>query len=106
VQYVIPRNTILIENPVAIVSKSEHAAAAKAFVTFLRGAQAQQIYGENGYRPVLKSVAAKFKYPNRPGLFTIDARWIGGWDNVVTRFFDPKKGIITEIERKVGGATG
>jgi sulfate/thiosulfate transport system substrate-binding protein len=106
VQYVIPRNTILIENPVVIVSKTEHAAAAKAFVTFLRSAQAQQIYGENGYRPVLKSAAAKFKYPKRPGLFTIDAAWIGGWDSVVTRFFDPRKGIVADIERKVGGATG
>jgi sulfate/thiosulfate-binding protein len=106
VQYVIPRNTILIENPVAIVSKTEHAAAAKAFVTFLRGPQAQQIFGENGYRPVLKSVAAKFKYPSRPGLFTIDAKWLGGWDKVVPRFFDPKKGIVAGIERQVGGVTG
>jgi sulfate/thiosulfate transport system substrate-binding protein len=106
VQYVIPRNTILIENPVAISSKTEHIAAAKAFVTFLRRAQAQQIFGENGYRPVLKSVAAKFNYPKRPGLFTIDSKWIGGWDKVVTRFFDPKSGIVADIERKVGGGTG
>jgi sulfate transport system substrate-binding protein len=105
-QFVIPRNTILIENPVVALRKSENQAAARAFLNFLRGPQAQQIYGENGYRPVLKSAAAKFRYPRRPGLFTIDAEWIGGWDRVLKRFFDPKSGIVADIERKVGGVTG
>jgi len=103
VQYVIPRNTILIENPVAIVNKTKNFAAAKAFVTYLRGPDAQQLFGETGYRPVLPSVAAKFKYPKRPGLFTIDAKFIGGWDAVETRWFDPTKGIMADIERKAGG---
>jgi sulfate transport system substrate-binding protein len=103
VQYVIPRNTILIENPVAIVSKTKNIGAAKAFVTFLRGAEAQQLFGETGYRPVLASVAKKFKYPARPGLFKIDAKFIGGWANVEKKWFDPSKGIMADIERKVGG---
>jgi sulfate/thiosulfate-binding protein len=103
VQYVIPRNTILIENPVAIVNKTKNIAAAKAFVTFLRGAEAQQLFGETGYRPVLASVAKKFKYPARPGLFEIDAKFIGGWANVEKKWFDPSKGIMADIERKVGG---
>ena len=106
VQYVIPRNTILIENPVAIVSKTKNIAAAKAFVTYLRSPEAQELFGQTGYRPVLKSVAAKFKYPSRPGLFTIDAKFIGGWDQVESKWFDPKKGIMVDIERQVGGSTG
>jgi sulfate/thiosulfate transport system substrate-binding protein len=106
VQYVIPRNTILIENPVAIVSKTKNIAAAKAFVTYLRSPEAQELFGQTGYRPVLKSVAAKFKYPSRPGLFTIDAKFIGGWDKVESKWFDPKNGIMVDIERQVGGSTG
>jgi sulfate transport system substrate-binding protein len=103
VQYVIPRNTILIENPVAIVNSTKNIAAAKAFVTFLRGAQAQELFAQTGYRPVLKSIAAKFKFPVRPGLFTIDSKFIGGWDSVQAKWFDPQKGIMADIERKVGG---
>ena len=106
VQYVIPRNTILIENPVAIVSKTKNIAAAKAFVTYLRSPEAQELFGQTGYRPVLKSVAAKFNYPSRPGLFTIDAKFIGGWDKVESKWFDPKNGIMVDIERQVGGSTG
>jgi sulfate transport system substrate-binding protein len=106
VQFVIPRNTILIENPVAISSKTEHAKEAKAFVSYLRSPEAQTIFGENGYRPVVKSVAAKFKFPSRPGLFTINQLGLGGWAKVQQRFFDPKKGVMVEIERKVGGGTG
>ena len=106
VQYVIPRNTILVENPVAIVNKSKNVVAAKAFVTFLRSPTAQAIFAQNGYRPVIPSVAAKFAFPKRPGLFTIESRWIGGWDKVERRFFDTRNGVMADIERKVGGSTG
>ena len=63
VPYVIPRSTILIENPVAVVKKTEHPREANAFVNFLRTPAAQKIYGENGYRPVVKSVAQQFNVP-------------------------------------------
>ena len=102
-QFVIPRNTILIENPVAVTSRSEHQAEAKAFVKFLRSAEAQTVFAENGYRPVVKRVAAKFKFPARPGLFTINQLGLGGWEKVQKRFFDPRTGIIAGIQRKVGG---
>ncbi len=101
--YVIPRNTILIENPLAIVSKSEHVGAAKQFVTFLRSPVAQRIFGENGYRPVLRSVAARFHFPKRPGLFTISQLGLGGWAKAQPRFFEPDHGIMAGIEKKVGG---
>jgi ABC-type sulfate transport system substrate-binding protein len=53
---------------------------------------------------VVKSVATKFKYPARPGLF--DIRYVGGWAKVQKQFFDPKKGIMARIEEQVGGVTG
>ena len=39
-------------------------------------------------------------FPTPSGLFTIQD--LGGWADVATKFFDPDKGIVTEIERKLG----
>src|SRR6188508_3879499 len=53
--YVIPDQTILIENPIAATSDSKHATQAKAFMDYLLTAPAQKIFAANGYRPVLKA---------------------------------------------------
>jgi sulfate/thiosulfate transport system substrate-binding protein len=107
-QFVIPKQTILIENPVAVLKKSENRDKANAFLRYLRTPAAQQIFADNGYRPVVKSVLEKNrkKFPVRPGEFTIDQLGLGGWGKVQTRFFDADKGIMARIERQVGGVTG
>jgi sulfate/thiosulfate-binding protein len=107
-QFRIPRSTILIENPIAVGSKSEHKAEANAFLRYLRTAEAQRVFAENGYRPVNKAVAREFKtkFPARPGIFTIDQLGLGGWTKVQKRFFDPRSGILARIERQVGGVSG
>ena len=107
-QYVIPRQTILIENPIAVTKTSDDKDAANAFLRYLRTPGAQQIFADNGYRPVVKSVleANRKKFPVRPGQFTIDQLGLGGWDKVQKDFFDPGTGVMAGIERKVGGATG
>ena len=104
-QFTIPRSTILIENPIAVTKSSEHRSEANAFLRFLRTPDAQQVYADNGYRPVVKSVLAqnRKRYPVRPGQFTIEELGLGGWARVQTRFFDPSKGIMARIERQVGG---
>src|ERR671938_1021418 len=96
VYYLIPKATIRIENPVAVTTKASDPAAARAFVRFLHSARAQTIFGENGYRPLLRSVIKKFSYPVRPWLFTIQR--LGGWAKVQKQFFDPRTGIVTKIE--------
>ena len=48
----IPRSTILIENPIAVLKTSDHKTEANAFLRFLRTPAAQRIFAENGYRPV------------------------------------------------------
>ncbi len=108
IQFTIPRQTILIENPVAVLKASENKATAEAFLRFLRFPASQRVFAKNGYRPVLKSVADEFKkqFPERPGLFTIDDKTMGGWDKVQKRFFDPRTGIMARIQRQVGGDTG
>jgi sulfate transport system substrate-binding protein len=108
VQYVIPRSTILIENPVALTRTTDHPKEANAFLRFLTSPPAQQVFANSGYRPVVKSVLEKNrkKFPVRPGQFTIDAKSIGGWEKAQTRFFHPKTGIMVKIENAVGGDTG
>jgi sulfate/thiosulfate transport system substrate-binding protein len=107
-QFVIPKQTILIENPIAVVKSSENKEQANQFLRYLRTPAAQQIFADNGYRPVVKSVLqrSRKKFPVRPGEFTIDQLGLGGWDAVQKRFFDPKSGIMARIERQVGGVTG
>ncbi len=53
VEWVVPDATILVENPVAVTTKSSNPQAAKAFVDFLRTKPAQQIFAKYGYRPVV-----------------------------------------------------
>ncbi len=107
-QFVIPKSTILIENPIAVLKNSPDKEAANAFLRFLRTPAAQQVFADNGYRPVVKSVLEKNrkKFPVRPGEFTIDQLGLGGWEKVQPRFFDPKSGIMARIQRAVGGSTG
>jgi sulfate/thiosulfate transport system substrate-binding protein len=106
--FVIPRSTILIENPIAVLKTSSHKQEANAFLRFLRTPDAQKTFAESGYRPVNKAVARQFasKFPARPGQFTIDQLGLGGWATVQKRFFDPSSGILARIERQVGGGTG
>jgi sulfate/thiosulfate-binding protein len=102
-EYVVPDETILIENPVAVVSKSEDPEAAQAFVDYLHSPEAQRVFGEKGYRPVVDEVLAEFDYPDPPGLFTIAD--LGGWADVRTRFFDREDSIFLDIENELGVPT-
>jgi sulfate/thiosulfate transport system substrate-binding protein len=99
--YVVPDSTILIENPAAVTSTTKHPKEAKAFLDFVHGQEAQKIFAENGYRPVVDGAdTAGQDFPEPAGLFTIAD--LGGWADVTTKFFDPDKGIVTEIERNLG----
>jgi sulfate/thiosulfate transport system substrate-binding protein len=107
-QFVIPKATILIENPIAVIKSSPDKAAANAFLRFLRTPPAPQVFADNGYRPVVKTVEQRNrkKFPTRPGLFTIDQLGLGGWAKVQKRFFDPRDSVMARIQRQVGGSTG
>jgi sulfate/thiosulfate-binding protein len=101
--YVVPDQTILIENPVAVVAESGNLEKAQAFVDFLRSPEAQRIFAEKGYRPVLGEVLVAVSYPAPSALFTIDD--LGGWETVTERFFDREEGIVAKIEQELGVAT-
>jgi sulfate transport system substrate-binding protein len=103
VQIVYPKQTILIQTPVAATSKAKP--QAQQFVTWLYSAAAQKIWAEQGYRPVLPSVVKQYasSFPTPPQLFNIG--FLGGWTKVKSEFFDPTSGSITKIEQAAGVPT-
>jgi sulfate/thiosulfate transport system substrate-binding protein len=103
IQYIIPKQTILIQTPIAVTVKAP--AQAKAFLTWQWSAAGQTIWAQQGYRPVDASVAKQFasKFPTPAQLFTIDD--LGGWTKVKDEFFDPANGSITKIEQAAGVPT-
>ncbi|MDQ6775126.1 MAG: sulfate ABC transporter substrate-binding protein [Actinomycetota bacterium] len=105
VEYVVPPQTVLIENPIAVTVKSAHAAQAQAFVNWLESPAGQAMWAKEGYRPVLPSVAAQYKssFTQPAKLFTI--AYLGGWTSVTSKFFDPTAGIVTKLEQAQGVST-
>jgi sulfate transport system substrate-binding protein len=106
IQYVIPRQTMLIELPIAVLKSSANKDLANRFIRFTKGPVAQDLFGQYGWRPVNPTVAKKYaeKYPSRPGIFKIDDRIFGGWRTVDKKWFS-QNGIMVKIERGVGGPT-
>jgi sulfate/thiosulfate transport system substrate-binding protein len=94
VDFVVPKATILIENPIAVTSVSKHKREARAFLKYLRTGPAQRIFADNGYRSVTKKATDR-------RVFTI--KYLGGWPNVEKKFFDPRTGLIAKIQRSSGG---
>lgn len=100
--YVIPEETILIENPIAALKDGGD--EAKAFIDFAASRPAQEIFAQKGYRSVIDSVVDKKTYPDPPKQF--DIAKFGGWDAVMTKFFDPTDSVMQRIERSLGVSTG
>ncbi len=103
ISVVTPPETILIQNPIAVTTHGSSSAAAKAFDAFLLSPAGQNIWGQQGYRPVLPNVAAQFTFPTPQKIFTIAS--LGGWTNVNTTFFNPETGVVAKIEQGLGVST-
>jgi sulfate/thiosulfate transport system substrate-binding protein len=101
VDYVIPKQTILIQNPIAVTSNAGNSKLATSFVNFLYTDPAQKIFAKEGYRPVVSADLNPKQFPTPAQLFTIDD--LGGWDKVTTSFFDPDNGSITKLEAAQNG---
>jgi sulfate/thiosulfate transport system substrate-binding protein len=103
-EYIVPRSTILIENPVALVDKyvDKHGVreAAEAFVNFLWTQDAQRAYAKFGLRPVYVMVAAEVKdqFPPVQDLWKID--YLGGWKKVTDEIYGPQ-GIYTKVTEEL-----
>ncbi len=97
-EFIVPEQTILIENPVAVVTESANPEKAAEFIAYLRTPEAQTIFSEKGYRSILPEVLAEFPYPAPPAVFTITD--LGGWADVTTKFFDPDNGIVAQVQQQ------
>jgi sulfate/thiosulfate transport system substrate-binding protein len=101
IDYVIPPSTILIETPIAVTKDAPP--AAQAFLDYIWSDEGQEIWAENGYRPVNKALVDEKQFPTPENLFTIDR--FGGWDKVNDEFFDDETGKVAEIEKELGVST-
>jgi sulfate/thiosulfate transport system substrate-binding protein len=103
IDYIVPDQTLLIQNPVAVDNESENSDKAKAFVDFLYTPKAQEIFAGKGYRPVVEGTKTTEDFPTPAKLFEITK--FGGWGPVNDEFFDPEKGVIAEIFKAQGKST-
>ena len=113
VDYIVPPDTLLIENPAAVTKDADP--TAEAFLKFLTTPEAQADYAQSGFRPVVDGVDIpevegandpSDPFPTPDKLFTIDDTF-GGWDATADKYFgtgedgDPL-GIVTELQQKTG----
>jgi sulfate/thiosulfate-binding protein len=103
IQHVNPPQTFKIENPVAVVSGSQHPKQANALKNFLYTPAGQKLWAQAGFRPVDPAVAADFKadFPAPEKLWTIAE--LGGWSEVDPALFDKDNGSITKIYKQATG---
>jgi sulfate transport system substrate-binding protein len=105
--YVVPDDTLLIQNPGA-VTKSAGPEATK-FLDYLTSKQGQTIYARFGFRPILPGIHVKVDGANNPSnpfpepgtLLTI-TKDFGGWPAASAKFFDEDKGIVPAIQKETG----
>ena len=102
VEYVIPPATIQIETPIAVTEEAPEPAA-EDFLKFLWSDEGQELWAENGYRPVNPKLVDPKEFPTPPELFKISK--FGGWSKVKDEFFDEEEGSVAEIESELGVST-
>jgi sulfate/thiosulfate transport system substrate-binding protein len=103
-----PTSTILIENPAAVVDvyADKHGVrdVADAFVQFLATPEAQRVFAENGFRPVVPEIAKEEsiakQFPEVKDLFTIQD--FGGWTKAGKDFFG-EDGLYTKLIAEIKG---
>jgi ABC-type sulfate transport system substrate-binding protein len=99
--YLIPPQTLLIQNPAVLTKKAS--APAKDFLAFQLSKKGQTDYAEQGFRPLDPSIKVAVKGANNPDdpfpapatLLTIDKDF-GGWTVANKKYFDEKDGIVTK----------
>jgi sulfate transport system substrate-binding protein len=106
--YIVPDDTLLIENPAAVTTDAPD--AAQAFLDFLTTPEAQADYAQSGFRPVVDGVDLPEvegandpadPFPTPGTLYTIDKDF-GGWGEADAKFFDDTEGIIPKLQVKTG----
>lgn len=110
IDYVVPDDTLLIENPAAVTKDADP--KAQAFLDFVLTPEGQQQYVSKGFRPLSSVDGVEVgevegandpsdPFPTPSKLFTIDGD-LGGWEAINAKFFDEDDGIITRLLAESG----
>ena len=111
--YVVPDDTLLIENPAAVTVDAPE--SAQSFLDYLTTPEAQASYALSGFRPVVDGVDIpevegandpSDPFPAPEQLFTIDGDF-NGWGEAADKYFGDGEdgnplGIITELQQETG----
>ena len=73
------------------------------FLKFLWSDEGQELWAENGYRPVNPKLVDPKQFPTPKDLFKISK--FGGWGKVNDEFFDEETGSVAKIEGELGVST-
>ncbi|WP_309648341.1 sulfate ABC transporter substrate-binding protein [Nocardioides sp.] len=113
IDYVVPPDTLLIENPATVTVDADE--TAQSFLEFMTSPEAQADYAQSGFRPVVDGVGIEDvegandpadPFPTPETLFTIDDTF-NGWGEAADLYFGDGEegnplGIITELQQTTG----
>lgn len=110
IDYIVPSETLLIENPGAVIKGADQ--KAQAWLDFVISPEGQKIYASKGFRPLSTTEnveVGEVKGANDPAapfpavetLWTVDGD-LGGWSAINGTFFDQDTGIITKLQHDAG----
>jgi sulfate transport system substrate-binding protein len=107
--YIVPDDTLLIENPGAVLINANP--KAKPWLDFVLSDAGQEVFAATGFRPLNGKVNAEVKGANDPKtpfpqpkhLFTI-GKDFGGWPATNGKFFTEGTGIIAKLLSQTGKA--
>ena len=88
-QVIVPKTTLIIEPPAAVIKSSSNLTTAKSFNSFLYTVQAQKLWGQAFYRPSNVKVLKQFQKIGKLGnpKTYLNVNYFGGWDNIDGNFF-------------------
>lgn len=104
--YVVPDNTFLIENPVAVLKDAKPQAT--AFLNFVLSPAAQKLFISKGFRSPVAGVevgavdGANDPSKPFPDVKTTTVADLGGWSEITRKFFDEDTGIVPKIQAAKG----
>lgn len=106
--YIVPDNTLLIENPGAVLKDADPKAV--KYLEFVLGPTGQTEFAKKGFRPVIDGVDPgqvegandpANPFPTPAGLFTVGDD-LGGWSAVNKKFFEEETGLVPQIQKATG----
>lgn len=109
-EWVVPKTTILIENPGAITKESH--AKARSWLDFVLSDKGQRQFALKGFRPIIDGVDTKGvkgakdannPFPKPEKLLTVEKDF-QSWSALSKKFFDEKEGLIVKIIAASGKA--